>query len=118
MGLSVWSKLLLLRVLDCCAFPLPLGVHIFCSPLTLTLTLTLISFCTVEFFAAHPEYANLPFFVFGESYGGHYAPNVAYRVMQGNQEDNGFAKINLKGLAVGNGLTDPAVQYKYYAQMA
>ena len=38
--------------------------------------------------------------------------------MQGNQESNGFAKINLKGLAVGNGLTDPAIQYKYYAQMA
>jgi len=29
---------------------------------------------------AHPEYAELPFYVVGESYGGHYAPNVAYRV--------------------------------------
>ena len=26
--------------------------------------------------------------------------------------------INLKGLAVGNGLTDPEIQYKYYANMA
>jgi cathepsin A (carboxypeptidase C) len=71
----------------------------------------------VEFFAAHPEYADLDFYVFGESYGGHYAPNVAYRVLEGNQEKKNPA-INLKGLAVGNGLTDPAIQYKYYANMA
>merc|ERR1712093_157299 len=29
-----------------------------------------------EFFTAHPEYQANPFFVVGESYGGHYAPNV------------------------------------------
>ena len=34
------------------------------------------------FFAAHPEYATNDFFVFGESYGGHYAPNVAYRILE------------------------------------
>jgi len=72
-----------------------------------------------EFFAAHPEYASLPFYVFGESYGGHYAPNVAYRILQGNNQlSEGAAKINLQGLAVGNGLTDPAVQYPFYADMA
>ena len=64
-----------------------------------------------EFFDAHPEYADAPFYVFGESYGGHYAPNVAYRVWQGNQKATADNKINLKGLAVGNGLTDPAIQY-------
>jgi cathepsin A (carboxypeptidase C) len=76
----------------------------------------------LEFFAAHPEYAKLPFYVFGESYGGHFAPNVAYRVWEGNsnasKSGDGAAVINLQGLAVGNGLTDPAIQYQYYAQMA
>ena len=38
-----------------------------------------------EFFSAHPEYASNPFYVFGESYGGHYAPAVAHRVWQGNK---------------------------------
>jgi cathepsin A (carboxypeptidase C) len=71
----------------------------------------------VEFFAAHPEYANNDFYVFGESYGGHYAPNVAYRILEGNQAGVN-PKINLKGLAVGNGLTDPAIQYTKYANMA
>jgi cathepsin A (carboxypeptidase C) len=73
-----------------------------------------------EFMTAHPEYASNEFYVFGESYGGHYAPNVAYRIWEGNQnaKKNGMPIINLKGLAVGNGLTDPAIQYKYYAKMA
>jgi len=73
-----------------------------------------------EFIAAHPEYAAAPFYVFGESYGGHYAPNVAYAVFEGNKNPSNTAlpKINLKGLAVGNGLTDPEIQYKYYGEMA
>ena len=76
----------------------------------------------LEFFAAHPEYAKLPFYVFGESYGGHFAPNVAFRVWEGNvnasKTGTSAALINLQGLAVGNGLTDPAIQYQYYAKMA
>jgi cathepsin A (carboxypeptidase C) len=73
-----------------------------------------------EFMTAHPEYASNDFYVFGESYGGHYAPNVAFRIWEGNQNAtaNGMPHINLKGLAVGNGLTDPAIQYNYYAKMA
>ena len=71
----------------------------------------------LAFFQAHPQYAKNDFFVFGESYGGHYAPNVAYRIHQGNVAKEG-APIALTGLAVGNGLTDPATQYPYYPKMA
>lgn len=49
------------------------------------------------------------FFIFGESYGGHFAPAVAARVAD---------SLNLKGLSVGNGLTDPITQYEFYAEMA
>lgn len=69
------------------------------------------------FFVAHPEYANNEFFVFGESYGGHYAPAVASRIFRGNKNNEGL-RINLQGVGVGNGLTDPIVQYKYYPAMA
>ena len=52
---------------------------------------------------------------------GHFAPNVAYRVYEGNlnatKTGNGADVINLQGLAVGNGLTDPSIQYQYYAEM-
>ena len=32
------------------------------------------------FFARHPEYAGCPFWVTGESYAGHYVPNIAWEV--------------------------------------
>ena len=56
----------------------------------------------------HPELKGRPFFVMGESYGGHYVPNTAKAVQEGNaaltpaQRAAGEA-INLKGFAVGNG---------------
>jgi len=72
-----------------------------------------------SFFKAHPKYEKNPLFVVGESYGGHYAPAVAHRIHQGNRKlKKDLIHINLKGLAVGNGLTDPKVQYQHYAEMA
>lgn len=38
-----------------------------------------------DLFSEHPEFAENLFYVFGESYGGHYAPSVAHRVWQGNR---------------------------------
>jgi len=70
-----------------------------------------------EFFEAHPQYQQNEFFVFGESYGGHYVPAISSRVYQGNQNNEGI-HINLAGLGVGNGLTVPTIQYKYYPEMA
>lgn len=70
------------------------------------------------FFQAHPEYTQQPFYVFGESYGGHYVPAIAHRVFTGNKNKDGPVRINLQGFGLGNGLTDPQVQYKYYPDMA
>jgi len=71
------------------------------------------------FFQAHPEYAKNPLFIFGESYGGHYAPAIAHRVHLGNKAKNkGTQHVNLKGVGIGNGLTDPLIQYQYYPEMA
>lgn len=65
------------------------------------------------------KYKNSPLFIVGESYGGHYAPAIAHRIMRGNKDlKEGLDKLNLKGLAVGNGLTDPEEQYKWYSEMA
>lgn len=69
------------------------------------------------FFQHFTQYQSHDFFVTGESYGGHYVPSVSHRVWQGNQQKEGI-HINLKGLAVGNGLTDPLEQYKWYPEMA
>jgi len=69
------------------------------------------------FFAENAQYQQNEFFVFGESYGGHYVPAVTSRIHKGNVNKEGL-HINLQGLGVGNGLTDPVIQYQYYPQMA
>ncbi|WVY98468.1 hypothetical protein V8G54_030619 [Vigna mungo] len=69
------------------------------------------------FFAEHPEYVENDFFITGESYAGHYIPAFAARVHRGNKAKEGI-HINLKGFAIGNGLTDPAIQYKAYTDYA
>lgn len=74
-----------------------------------------------EFFKEHPEYSENPLNIVGESYGGHYAPAVAHKVWMKNKalkESSGLKRINLAGLAVGNGLTNPIEQYKWYPEMA
>ncbi|KAK9848936.1 hypothetical protein WJX84_006787 [Apatococcus fuscideae] len=70
------------------------------------------------FFAAHPELIDNPLYITGESYAGHYVPAVSYAIFKHNLNVTSNTKINLKGLAVGNGLTDPAIQYGAYADYA
>ncbi|KAL3530509.1 hypothetical protein ACH5RR_009831 [Cinchona calisaya] len=69
------------------------------------------------FFKQHPQYAKNDFYITGESYAGHYIPALASRVHQGNKNKEGIL-INLKGLAIGNGLTNPEIQYKAYPDYA
>jgi len=72
-----------------------------------------------QFFRNHPQYAQLDFFVVGESYAGHYVPAVTHKVWEMNQNlPTGALHINLKGTSVGNGLTNPEIQYAYYPEMA
>merc|ERR1719197_1541867 len=66
-----------------------------------------------KWFAAHTKYANLPFFIAAESYGGHYAPALAYHIQQQNRAGAG-KKINLSGVLIGDGLVDPINQYPSY----
>ncbi|XP_055810737.1 serine carboxypeptidase-like [Solanum dulcamara] len=69
------------------------------------------------FFNAHPEYVNNDFYITGESYAGHYIPAFAARVHHGNKKREGIY-INLKGFAIGNGMTNPEIQFKSYTDYA
>jgi len=72
-----------------------------------------------EFYKEHPEYSENPLTVVGESYGGHYAPAIAHKILTKNKNvEDSMLTINLAGLAVGNGLTDPQEQYQWYPEMA
>lgn len=66
------------------------------------------------FYAALPQYKNNLLFITGESYAGHYIPAIADRVIEGG----GNFEIPLAGIAIGNGLTNPEVQYQSYIAMA
>ncbi|XP_057530574.1 serine carboxypeptidase-like [Amaranthus tricolor] len=69
------------------------------------------------FFTEHPDFAKNDFYITGESYAGHYIPAFAARVHSRNKSKHGIL-INLKGFAIGNGLTDPSVQYQAYPDYA
>ena len=70
-----------------------------------------------EFSDAHPELKGRDFFVTGESYAGHYVPAVSYAVFEAQARGEGPA-FPLKGLAIGNGMTEPEIQYGAYADYA
>lgn len=59
----------------------------------------------VQFLGDHPELKDRPFYIAGESYGGHYVPNTAVAIENGNKAGKNPV-INIKGFAVGNGYTD------------
>jgi cathepsin A (carboxypeptidase C) len=67
------------------------------------------------FITRFPKYANLPFHLAAESYGGVYAPNIASVIYKKNKElalasMPKLAKINLASIILANGLTDPYFQ--------
>lgn len=65
----------------------------------------------VQFFQLFPELSTNEFYVTGESYAGKYAPALAYAIHQANSVSK--TKINLKGVAIGNGFSDPFNMLSY-----
>jgi cathepsin A (carboxypeptidase C) len=68
------------------------------------------------FFTQFPQYATSKFYIFGESYAGHYIPAISHKIWESNKAATGV-HIPMAGIAIGNGLTDPEEQYKWYAKM-
>ncbi|CAE7689665.1 CBP31, partial [Symbiodinium necroappetens] len=56
-----------------------------------------------KFFQQFPQYQKTNFFVFGESYAGHYVPAISHRIWSSNKANEGL-HIPLKGLAIGGTL--------------
>lgn len=73
------------------------------------------------FFARFEEYASSPFTIAAESYGGRYAPLFASKIHKENKDiasrvtssKTGMTPkhINLSSIMIGNGLTDPKIQF-------
>nr|BAN20310.1 retinoid-inducible serine carboxypeptidase [Riptortus pedestris] len=59
----------------------------------------------VQFLELFPHLEGNELFISGESYAGKYVPAVAYTIHENNEKN--VSRINLKGIAIGNGLSDP-----------
>ncbi|GMH07358.1 hypothetical protein Nepgr_009198 [Nepenthes gracilis] len=58
----------------------------------------------VNWLKRFPQYKSRPFFISGESYAGHYVPQLASHILQKNNHNKDGTIINLKGIIVGNGV--------------
>lgn len=70
------------------------------------------------FLERYPKYADAPFHIAAESYGGRYAPTIASVIHKKNKElalatrpTPRVKKINLASIILANGLTDPYEQF-------
>jgi len=64
-----------------------------------------------QFFTLFDSYQSNDFYITGESYAGKYIPAAAYTIHLENPAAE--LKINLKGVAIGDGLVDPINQLDY-----
>jgi carboxypeptidase C (cathepsin A) len=66
-------------------------------------------------FRIHPILQGKAIYFTGESYAGHYIPAIADYILELNKHatNNIDFVLNVKGLALGNGWTDPEIQYNF-----
>ncbi|XP_028753593.1 serine carboxypeptidase-like 26 isoform X1 [Neltuma alba] len=66
----------------------------------------------VNWLQKFPEFKSQDFFISGESYAGHYIPQLAELIFDRNKDKNKYSFINLKGFIVGNPETENYYDYK------
>ena len=64
-----------------------------------------------QFYKLFPQLRANPFYATGESYAGKYIPAVAYTIHERNKAVPPAERINLAGIAIGDGAFDPATQF-------
>ncbi|KAK2968265.1 hypothetical protein RJ640_027654, partial [Escallonia rubra] len=75
----------------------------------------------LNWFERFPEYKSREFYISGESYAGHYVPQLAHTILSHNKDGNNSI-INLKGIIIGNAVindeTDERGMYDYFGSHA
>lgn len=81
-------------------------------------------YTALTLFFNNPAYRFRPLYITGESYAGKYVPSLSYYIIQKLKRSQGIRlnisdpPFQLKGLAIGNGLTHPIVQVETYGATA
>jgi len=68
-----------------------------------------------RFVALDPVFKSRPIYITGESYAGKYVPAIGYYILKKNPKLPPYQRVNLAGVAIGNGLTDPVTQVATHA---
>ncbi|OMJ89399.1 hypothetical protein SteCoe_8506 [Stentor coeruleus] len=68
----------------------------------------------------YPNWFNRDFYIFGESYAGHWVPGIAYKILTENQSAKvtGVIPLPLKGIAMGDPMCDALYQTQNYGDVA
>ncbi|VAI78598.1 serine carboxypeptidase-like 34 [Triticum dicoccoides] len=62
----------------------------------------------VNWFERFPQFKGHDFYIAGESYAGHYVPNLAEKIVEQNKKVHKSRRINFKGFMIGNAAIDEA----------
>ncbi|KAK6161000.1 hypothetical protein DH2020_004381 [Rehmannia glutinosa] len=68
-----------------------------------------------KFIGLDKSFKTRPIYLTGESYAGKYLPALGYYILKKNALLPKEKRINLGGIAIGNGLTDPEIQVSTHA---
>lgn len=77
-----------------------------------------LSIAIKKFIALNSLFETRPIYITGESYAGKYVPSIGYYIVKRNENLSIAKRVNLLGLAIGNGFTDPVTQVTTHAQTA
>ncbi|KAK6931036.1 Peptidase S10, serine carboxypeptidase [Dillenia turbinata] len=114
-----WNRIFGLLFLD---NPIGVGFSIASSPSEIPRNQSLVAkhlfWALRNFVASDPLFKSRPIYITGESYAGKYVPAIGYYILRKNSRVAVAKKVNLAGVAIGNGLTDPIVQIGTHADNA
>lgn len=82
-----------------------------CYPSDMTVVGEELYSAITQFLTLFPVLQENKFFITGESFGGHYIPAIGYTILKKNPNES--LKVNLAGLMIGDGWTDPREQINY-----
>ncbi|KAG5010824.1 hypothetical protein JHK87_019339 [Glycine soja] len=68
-----------------------------------------------RFVQLDPVFKQRPLYITGESYAGKYVPAIGYYILKKNAKLRVSERVNLAGVAIGDGLTDPETQVATHA---
>ncbi|RDX86935.1 Serine carboxypeptidase-like 50, partial [Mucuna pruriens] len=68
-----------------------------------------------RFIQLDPVFKHRPIYITGESYAGKYVPAIGYYILEKNAQLQVSQRVNLAGVAIGDGLTDPETQVVTHA---